>query len=42
MDVHQVIDYLTLDVILHLVHQETATNVNDLDEGQIPVGHGKK
>lgn len=39
MDVHQVVHYLTLDGILHLVHQEATANVNDLNEGQVPVSH---
>lgn len=38
VDVHEVVDYLTLDVVLHPVHQETAAYVDDLDEGQVSVG----
>lgn len=37
VDVHEVVDYLTLNVILHPVDQETTANVDDLDEGQVPV-----
>lgn len=42
VDVHQVIDYLTLDVVLHPVDQETASDINDLDEGQVPEGWREK
>lgn len=42
VDVHQVIDYLTLDVVLHPVDQETLANIDDLNEGQVPVGQRKK
>lgn len=38
VDVHEVVDNFTLDVILHPVDQETAADVDDLDEGQAPVG----
>lgn len=38
VDVHEVVDDFTLDVVLHPVDQETATNIYDLNEGQIPVG----
>lgn len=38
VDVHQVIDYLTLDVVLHPVDQETTADIDDLNEGQVPVG----
>lgn len=38
MDVHEVVDNFALDVILHPVDQETAADVDDLDEGQAPVG----
>lgn len=36
VDVHQVVDDFTLDVILHPVHQETTANVDNLDERQVP------
>lgn len=42
VDVHEVVDNFTLDVILHPVDQETAANVDDLDEGQVPVGRSNK
>lgn len=38
VDVHEVVDDFTLDVILHPVDQEAAADVDDLDEGQAPVG----
>lgn len=38
VDVHQVVDDLTLDVILDAVDEETPTNVYHLDEGEIPGG----
>ncbi len=38
VDVHQVIDDFTLDVILDPVGQVSPTHVNDLDEGEIPEG----
>lgn len=36
VDVHQVVDDLTLDVILDPVDKETSTDVYHLDEGEIP------
>ena len=33
LDVHEVVHYLTLDVVLHPVHQETPAHVLHLDEG---------
>lgn len=36
MDVHEVVDNLTLDVVLHPVHQETSAHVHHLDERQVP------
>lgn len=42
VDVHEVVDNFTLDVILHPVDEETAPNIDDLDEGQVPVGQSKK
>lgn len=36
VDVHQVVDNFTLDVILHPVHQETTADVDNLDERQVP------
>lgn len=41
MDVHEVVHDFTLDVVLHPVDQETTSNVDDLDEGQIPEGRGE-
>lgn len=38
VDVHEVVDDFTLDVILHPVDEETAADVDDLDEGQAPAG----
>lgn len=38
VDVHEVVDNLALDVVLHLVDQESTTNIDDLDEWQVPVG----
>lgn len=42
VDVHEVVDNFTLNVILHPVDEETAANVDDLDEGQVPVGQSKE
>lgn len=42
MDVHEVVHNFTLDVILNPVNQETTANIDDLDEGQVPVGEDKK
>lgn len=42
VDVHEVVDYFTLDVVLHPVDQETTANIYDLDEGQVPVGESEK
>lgn len=42
VDVHEVVHDFTLDVVLHPVYQETAADVDDLDEWQAPVGQGKK
>lgn len=36
VNIHEVVDDLTLDIILNTVHQETLTHVNHLDEGQVP------
>lgn len=36
VDVHQVVDDLTLDVILDAVDEEPPTHINHLDEGQMP------
>lgn len=38
VDVHQVVDDLTLDVILDPVDEETPTHVYHLDEGEVPGG----
>lgn len=37
VDVHEVVNDLALDVVLHSVDQEPATHINDLNEGQVPV-----
>lgn len=42
VDVHEVVHYFTLDVVLHPVDQETAADVDDLDEGKVPVGQREK
>lgn len=41
MDVHQVVDDLTLDVILDPIDKEPPTYVNNLDKGEIPEGKRK-
>jgi len=41
-DVHEVVDYLTLDIVLNPVDQKTAADIDDLDEGQAPAGQSKK
>lgn len=41
MDVHEVIHDFTLDVILHPIDQEATAHIDDLDEGQAPVGQGE-
>lgn len=38
VDVHEVVDDFTLDVVLHPVDQETSADIDDLNEGQVPVG----
>lgn len=38
VDVHQVVNNLALDVVLDAVGKETTTNINHLDEGQVPGG----
>lgn len=38
MDVHEVIDYLALDVVLHSVHQKTLAHVYNLDKREVPAG----
>lgn len=35
VNIHQVVDNLTLDVILDPVDEKPATNIDDFDEGQI-------
>lgn len=37
VDVHEVVDDLTLDVVLHPVHQEAPAHVHHLDERKVPV-----
>lgn len=41
VDVHEVVDYFTLDVVLHPVDQETTADIDDLDEGKVPAGQSK-
>lgn len=36
MDVHQVVNYSALNVVLDPVHQVPATHIKDFDVGQIP------
>lgn len=38
VDVHEVVDDLALDVVLHPVHQETSAHVHHLDKRQVPAG----
>lgn len=42
VDVHEVVDYFTLDVVLHPIDQETTADIDDLDEGQVPAGQSEK
>lgn len=42
MDVHQVVDDLTLDVILDPVDEVLPTHVYHFDEGKIPVGRANE
>lgn len=42
MDVHEVVDNFTLDVVLHPVDQEASANVYNLDKGQVPVNQRGK
>lgn len=42
VDVHEVVHYFTLDVVLHPVDQETTADIDDLDEGKVPVGQSEK
>ena len=37
MDVHEVVDYPALNVVLDLVHQVSTAHVKDLDIGELPV-----
>lgn len=39
VDVHEVVDNFTLDVVLHPVDQETLADIYDLDKGQVPAEH---
>lgn len=39
VDVHEVVDNFTLDVVLNSVDQETSADIYDLDKGQVPVDH---
>lgn len=41
VDVHEVVHDFTLDVILHRIDQEATADIDDLDEGQVPVGQGE-
>lgn len=36
MDVHEVVDDLALDVVLHPVHQKTLAHVYNLDKRKVP------
>lgn len=36
VDVHEVVDDLALDVVLHPVDKEAASHIHHLDEGQFP------
>lgn len=38
VDVHEVVNYLALNVVLHPVHQKTLSHVDNLDEREVPVG----
>lgn len=42
VDVHEVVDNFTLDVVLHPVDQETLADIYGLDKGQVPVDHSRK
>lgn len=42
VDVHEVVHDFTLDVVLHPVDQETTADIDDLDEGEVPVAEEKK
>lgn len=41
VDVHEVVDDLTLDVVLHPVHQETPAHIHHLDERKVPACAGE-
>lgn len=41
VDVHEVVHDFTLDVVLHPIDQEATAHIDDLDEGQVPVGQGE-
>lgn len=41
VDVHEVVDYPALDVVLDPVHQVPAAHVEDLDVGQVPERGGE-
>lgn len=38
VDVHEVVNDLALNVVLHPVHQETLSDVDNLDKGEVPAG----
>lgn len=42
VDVHEVVDYLALDVILHSVDQKSLAHIYHLDEREIPGMKQKK
>lgn len=42
VDVHEVVNDSTLDVVLHMVHQVSAAHVEDLDVGQVSVFGGSR
>lgn len=39
VDVHEVIHYTTLNVILDAVHEVPGSHVKDLNEGEVPIKH---
>lgn len=42
VDVHEVVDNLTLDVVLHPVHQKTPAHVDHLDKRQVPAASDER
>ena len=41
MDVHEVVNYPALDVVLDAVHQVSTAHIEDLDVGELPVQNQK-